>query len=323
MTSPPAPGTPYHRLARTERHRWWLPIVATLAFVGGYLFVLVLAACFAIGLTEAASVRVGPLAENALLLASLAVLIPFALLAARLVQRRPAGTLHSVVGRLRWRWLGLCLLVALGSTLLLIGASMLVPTGGEEFGWVGLPTFLVSAAVLLMLVPLQAAGEEYALRGWLLQAVGAYVRAPWLPIAVQAVVFAALHGWGTGWGFGALVVGGAAAGWLTVRTGGLEAGIALHVATNVVSFLLLAAVGALDSEETLADAPWYVAILDAVCVCLFTLVILRLARRRSLDTVVPDPSPWPPPPMPPPPITPATWADSPYANLRPYGAPPS
>ncbi|MEJ3744076.1 type II CAAX endopeptidase family protein [Actinomycetes bacterium KLBMP 9797] len=291
MTSPPAPGTPYHRLARTARHRWWLPIVATLAFVGGYLFLLVLTACFAAALTEFVEIEVGPLAETALLLASLAVLIPFALLAAWLVQRRPAGTLHSVVGRLRWRWLGRCLLVAFGCTLLLIGVGMLIPAGDEDLEWVSLPTFLVSAAVLLALVPLQAAGEEYAFRGWLLQAVGAYVRAPWLPIAVQAVVFAALHGWGTAWGFGALVVTGAATGWLTVRTGGLEAGIALHVANNVVSFLLVAALGDLDSDETLADAPWQLAVLDAVSVCLFTAVILWLARRRPLDTVVPLPAP--------------------------------
>lgn len=321
-TTPPAPGTPYHRLARTDRHRWWRPVLGTLAFGGGYFFVLVLAACFAVAVGEAVSLDIGTLGENALLLASLAALTPFALLAAWLVQRRPAGTLHSVTGRLRLRWLGFCLLVALGFVLPLVGVSMLVPSesvggsGGEPLRWVGWGTFLASAAMLVALVPLQAAGEEYLCRGWLLQAVGAYVRAPWLPIAVQALVFGALHGWGTGWGFGALVVFGAAAAWLTIRTGGLEAAIALHAANNLVGFLLLAAFGLLDSDETLADAPWYVALLDAVTVCLFTAVIVRLARRRSLDTVVPDPSPWPPPrpPLPPP------LAGSPYANLRPYGA---
>lgn len=325
MTSPPPPGTLYHRLARTDRHRWWRPIVGTVAVVAAYIFVATLAGCAMIAVTEAAGVRtdengfpdVGPIASTAALLLSLAILTPLLFLAVWLIQRRPPGTLVSVTGRLRMRWLRTCTGIALLFVLLLIGLGMVLgddvtPT---DASWVGWPEFLLAAPMVLLLVPLQASAEEFLFRGWLMQAVGAYLRSPWVPIAVQAVLFGVAHGWGTPWGFVALFVFGAATGWLTVRTGGLEAAIALHVLTNLIGFLLMAALGELDADETLADAPGYLAVLDMAVVCGYTVVVLLIARRRGLTDTVPDPSPWPARPAPPP---------SPYAGLPPYGwAPPA
>ncbi|MEH1128783.1 CPBP family intramembrane glutamic endopeptidase [Micromonospora sp. CPCC 206061] len=321
MTSPPLPGTPYHRLARTDRHRWWRPIVGTVAFLGAYIFILVAVGCVVLVFTEAAGLPagadglpdVGPIAGTAALLLSLAILTPLLFLAAWLIQRRPPGTLVSVTGRLRLRWLGTCMGVALFFVLVLIGVGTLI---GDDVApaaatWVGWPEFLLAALMLVLLVPLQASAEEFLFRGWLLQAIGSYLRGPLVPIALQAVLFGAAHGWGTPWGFAALAVFGAATGWLTVRTGGLEAGIALHVLTNLLAFLVAAALGGLDTDETLADAPGYLAVLDMAVVCGFAAVVLLLARRRGLTDAVPDPSPWPPRPAPPPPA---------YAGL-PYGWP--
>jgi membrane protease YdiL (CAAX protease family) len=244
---------------------------------------------------------------------SLAIALPLVLLTALLIQRRPAGTVSSVAGRVRWRWLGLCLLLALAGTALLFGLDLVAATTlGEDVDssggtgtWVGLPAFLATTAMLLALVPLQAAAEEYIFRGWLLQAVGAYLSGPWIPISVQALLFAAVHGWGTIGGFAALIVFGTATGWLAVRTGGLEAGVAVHVVTNVASFALLAAFDQLAVGQTLTDAPWHTAILDAVIVCLYAAAVMRLARRRSLPTTAPARPLWPPsqpqhPPHPPP-----------------------
>jgi membrane protease YdiL (CAAX protease family) len=321
MTSPPPPGTPYHRLARTDRHRWWRPVVGTVAVIGAYFFILTAAAIVTIAATEVADLPtdadgfpdVGPIAGTAALLLSLAVLTPLLFLAAWLIQRRPPGTLVSVTGRLRWRWLGTCTGVALFFVLVLIGVGTLIgdDVAPATWTWVGWPEFLLAALMLVLLVPLQASAEEFLFRGWLLQAVGAYLRGPWVPIAVQAVLFGAAHGWGTPWGFAALAVFGAVTGWLAVRTGGLEAAIALHVLTNLIAFLVAAALGELDADETLADAPGYLAVLDMAVMCGFAVVVLLLARRRGLTNVVPDPSPWPQRPAPPPPA---------YAGL-PYGWP--
>src|SRR6185369_12363243 len=128
--------------------------------------------------------------------------------------------------------------------------------------WLGLGPVLAASAMLLVLIPLQAAAEEYAFRGWLLQALGTYARSPWVAVAVQAVLFSAAHGLGTPWGFVDLVVFGGLAGWLTVRTGGLEAAIALHVVNNLTWMLLGAATGNLSLDETAADLPWQVFVVD-------------------------------------------------------------
>jgi len=194
---------------------------------------------------------------------------------------------------LRLGWLGICVLLALPPVALTLlgGLGLLAATGapmesGDE-AWVGWGAFMAAMAMLVVLVPLQAAAEEYVCRGWLLQAVGVFVRNPWLAIVPQALVFAAAHGWGTPWGFLDLVVFGLLAGVVTVRTGGLEAAIALHLTNNVIMFGLAAALGVLDTDETAADAPWQVVAVDVLALSLFTLVVLWLARRRRLATVTP------------------------------------
>ncbi|MFB6394713.1 lysostaphin resistance A-like protein [Polymorphospora lycopeni] len=297
----PPPGIAYHRLARTARHRWWRPVLGTLLVLGGLLALN----CLLFAVAEAVSLLTdaprdadgwydfGPIPDTALLVLSIAVALPVVYFAAWAVQRRRPGTVSSVTGRLRWRWLGVCVLVAVPAVgALLLGASALAAaTGaGDDFeltlgGWVGWPVFLAGMAMVLLLVPFQAAAEEYVFRGWLIQAIGAFLRNPWPAIGVQAVLFAAAHGWGTTWGFASLTVMGVVTGWLTVRTGGLEAAVALHVVNNVVAFGFSAATGTLEADETLADAPWQLAVVDSVVSVGFALVVLWLAGRRGLVTL--------------------------------------
>jgi membrane protease YdiL (CAAX protease family) len=298
----PAPElTPYHRLARTAAHRWWRPVAGT-AFVAAGAGAVTLAILVAVAVPAAiAGVPEGPdglpvlgaRAELALIFLSIAVVLPVPLLAAQWIQRRPAGTLSSVTGRLRWRWLATCLPVAaVAIVLFLAGGTALAAATGEETGLgdplAGWGPFLLSMLVLLIVVPPQAAAEEYLTRGWLLQAVGSWFRRPWVPIAVQALVFAALHGWGTPWGFTELLAFGVIAGWLTVRTGGLEAAIALHVLNNLLGGLLGAAYNDLGTDETAADMPWQLAVISIPVVFGYALVVLWLARRRGLETRTPE-----------------------------------
>jgi membrane protease YdiL (CAAX protease family) len=310
MTITTAPGAPYHRLARNHAHRWWRPLVGTLAVAVVWLILMgVVTAAGEAAATVAGrpagpfGVRsFGPLADLALMCLALAALIPVTFAAARWMQRRHAGGLSSVTGRLRWRWLLTCLGVATVAVIgyLVVAGLLMAATGGDlglgDATWVGTGAFLLNTAVLVLVVPLQSAAEEYGFRGWLMQALGSVIRRPWVPILVQAVAFSAMHGWGTPWGFADLVVFGVLAGWLTVRTGGIEAAVALHVANNLISFVLAGATGALAVDDTAADAPWQATVVDVVALMLFTLVILRLARRRDLAVVSP-PAPAPMPPV--------------------------
>ena len=89
---------------------------------------------------------------------------------------------------------------------------------------------------MLLTTPLQAAGEEYAFRGYLLQAIGALTRRAWIALVLTSLLFAMAHGLQNFPLFFDRFMFGLIAGWLVIRTGGLEAGIALHVLNNLLAF---------------------------------------------------------------------------------------
>ncbi|MFI8194132.1 type II CAAX prenyl endopeptidase Rce1 family protein [Streptomyces sp. NPDC085946] len=295
MTTPAASTSlPYHRLARlTGRHRWWRPLLGVPLLAGGWLLLVIVVdtVSYAVGTVAGrpelrdGSIDFGLLPTTALELSYIAFMLPLVLLAVRWTERRPAGSVSSVAGRLRWGWLMRCSAVAVPAVALLAVVSFLLPTAEEGSTatdqWVGLPAFLTSMAVLAVFVPLQAAAEEYVFRGWMMQAVGGFLRSPWCAVLPQAVLFAAAHGWGTPWGFADLLVFALVAGWLTIRTGGLEASVALHVMNNLMGFGLAATtVDGLASDETAADLPWQIAAVDTMTSLLYAAAVLWLARRK-------------------------------------------
>jgi membrane protease YdiL (CAAX protease family) len=244
-------------------------------------------------------------ADLAFNLGSLALFLPVALVAAWAVQRRRPGTLSSVMGRLRWRWLLACsglailfCLVSYGTSI--IAAAAMDDRSGADDHWVGWGRFLAPAIVIILLVPLQSAAEEFVFRGWVLQGVGACTletargrarrafsvvfRTPWPGIVVGSALFTAGHGY-TGWGILDIFTFGAVAAWLAVKTGGLESGIAMHVFNNLMAFLAPAAVGELDIEQ--GGVPWQVVAADIVPMVLYAAAVVWLARRMRIQTVTP------------------------------------
>ncbi|MET8144675.1 CPBP family intramembrane glutamic endopeptidase [Sphaerisporangium sp. NPDC005288] len=295
---PPYCGARYDHLARNAAHRWWRPIVGTaiiaIAFMGAGLVVIFVGVVVA----EFTGVPVlmsddrlfgQPVFELAVLLLSIAVVLPVVFLTAWLVQRRRPGTLSSVAGRLRWRWLLLCVGVAFGA--LILGQAAMIATyavTGEDigalFGWAGWGRFLPGLVVILLLVPFQAAAEEYMFRGWVIQAFGAYVRTPWPGILLGAALFTSLHAY-TDWGILDVFSFGVLMGWLAVRTGGLEAPIALHVVNNVLSFLPAAAAGELEGAMRQGAVPWQALSGTLVQLTFFAVVVVIIAQKRAIQAV--------------------------------------
>ncbi|MCP2257304.1 Membrane protease YdiL, CAAX protease family [Streptoalloteichus tenebrarius] len=299
----PAPGAGYDQMARTSLHRWWRPLVGTLLIAVGWITAMVVVIVLASVVAALAGVPVlfeaghwfgDPIWDTAVGLLSIASVIPVVFLAAVLAQRRRPGTLSSVVGRVRWGWLIRCVLVAapvmVVSLLLVVLLATLVEGEQAEQAavrWPGWPRFAVSAAVLVVVVPLQAAGEEYLARGWFIQAFGAWFRTPWPGILAGGVVFVALHSVSQVWGAADLMLYAVVLGWLAVRTGGLEAGIALHAMGNLMVFLLAAAVGQLGLDGSAGDAPWYLFVSNLVMLPLYAWLVSTLHRATGQARVVP------------------------------------
>ena len=209
----------------------------------------------------------------------LAMLIPISMALVLFLHRVRPGILSSVVVGLRWGWLGVSLVVAFASLWLVLLVQNVLQPGGPVFGINPQPGAIWFIVVMVLTTPLQAAAEEYFFRGYLMQSLGSMVRTPWFGILTSAAVFTAFHGSLDPplvldrFAFGVL------AGWLVVRTGGLEAGIAAHVANNVSSFGLAALTASVAQVKAISEVTWIAAAWDVGRFGLFTVLIVLLARR--------------------------------------------
>ena len=225
----------------------------------------------------------GLLANNLVL----AGLIPASVLAVAVVHRRPPGLLAGVTGAPRWGWLWRCLGVAAVVVLLAFGAGLLLPLEAGPGGAAGAGASGDAVWLLLLVIavttPLQAAGEEVAFRGYLTQAIGSWFARPVLGAVVaglvSATLFALAHGSQNAWLFTDRLAFGLVASWLTWRTGGIEAAVALHVANNLVTLAVTALSGELQDALTVSSVSWPLATLDLGMVAAYALVVARLTQR--------------------------------------------
>ncbi len=292
---------PYHRVLRTRSYRWWRPLLGLVVMLVTFLVmttivtVAALLPAFLSGAVDPTgsqqdivgdivSTPTGLLGINL----SLAVLIPAAILGLLAGHQLRPGWLHSVIGRFRWSFLLLCLVVEaviwvllLPLTALVAGSTDAVPT---DIGGISLVEWLPFALVILLTTPLQAAGEEYAFRGYGMQALGAWVRHPWFAVLITSLLFATAHGGQSLPLFLDRFAFGVVAAVLTLRTGGLEAAIAFHVVNNMIILALASAAGALEPSLTVSDASWAVVAIDVLGMVVYAAVAVWLARRAGLQT---------------------------------------
>ena len=274
--------TEYHRLARGATYRWWKPIVEVVLFA-------VLAIALILAITPAIEAVFGRNLAGVpgivTIGLTLAMLAPASMLAAKIVGR-PIGTLVSVAGRVRWRWLAACLGVAIAMSLLGIVFYVVAGIGQWHVShWPGWRAFAPLAAAVVIVIPLQAMGEEFAFRATLMQFIGAWVPWPIVPIVISGIVFALAHDLPLE-GFVAIASFGLAAAYLAWRTGGIEATIALHVINNVSLFLMDAATGRAQTWITQlnTDIHWDATISDVLTNTLSAVILARIWRRYFLAT---------------------------------------
>ena len=301
-------GVPYTRRATTvPGHRGWRPLVALIVSVSAWFgFQAGLTALFLegwvaaqlfggalsldsldVGLTDLlerlseASASAGP-AEFSFLLITIASGIPAVWLGTMAAGSPRFGLLCSRAGRLRWRRLAVAVpisIVAFGATVLIDGAIRGVDAA-ESAGvaWNPVPHLGLTIAIVVLLVPLQSAAEEYLMRGLGLQVFGAWVRWPWIPVVATSAVFASMHIYNV-WGLLAVFAFGVSAAMVTIRTGGLEAAIALHAVNNVAIFLYEAVTS--DSSGSAEDSgDWLGFVTQTVILCGGYVLTTHLVERR-------------------------------------------
>jgi membrane protease YdiL (CAAX protease family) len=249
----------YQRLYRTQpNYRWWRPLLALLiaallaisVSVTIYLFAFIAQLVYAelssttVSVDDLMVLDVAKPASVALALFSIAAWIPCIFVGLWAAGLKPIGMIHSVAFRLRRNRLarfGIAGLVTVAvAQTLSVTVLFLSGQAPDEILTLDPVVMFVSVLVVLILVPFQAAAEEYAFRGILLQTLGSWLKSPVIPVLVPTVLFMFAHIYDV-WGLIEVFLLGLTAGWLTVKTGGLEAAIVIHVVNNVSVFLLLIA----------------------------------------------------------------------------------
>jgi membrane protease YdiL (CAAX protease family) len=273
-------GLLYHQVHRGGAwgaHAWWRGLVGLLSLV---VLVLIAQVVVLIGLTvwylagglsldQAESRMTGdPVTPGFLLAVNLgwALAIPLTWLAVRTLHGLRPRWLASVMPRIRWHWLAVCLGLSVVALIATVVVSLALPetAGTETSGTLNdfTSTTRDYLLIVLLLTPLQAAGEEYAFRGYLTQAVGGWFSNPrvsvTVAIVVPSVIFAVAHGVGQDAPiFFDRLAFGIVAGVLAILTGGLEAGIAMHVLNNWLAFGVALAYGDMDSALNPSGGNWW------------------------------------------------------------------
>jgi len=311
-------------MLRTWDYRWWKPLAGIAAAI---LMFLVIQAALVVILFVGAVVDGGPgsLSQRITDLASLDKATPWSMLyvnlglaslvliswvMVRLVHNLRPRWLSSVRPGMRWKFFFICVGLALVALVVSLVVGTLLPHDPNSVsGTPGVPTgrLLATAIVILLTTPLQAMGEEYGFRGYLMQAVGSLthgvttslgVSQVWatriavsLALLVTSTLFALAHGTQNFPLFFDRFAFGLMAGAVVILVGGLEAGIALHILNNLLAFGIAIAFNQLDGTLTVSEVSWWQLPVTIVQNGVFLVLVLFVARRMGLRNTSSPPVP--------------------------------
>ncbi|MEM0999722.1 MAG: CPBP family intramembrane glutamic endopeptidase [Bacteroidota bacterium] len=241
-------------------------LLATLVTWGAYLFLggvpmlILIAAYTANDEAAMANLEKGGLDLNALnlpafptfltLMASFVIGMAALLAGIKLIQKRSFKTLITGFARVRWGrmalalgiWMALAGIGALVTELLSPGSIVLNPNTDDFF------IFIVPA---LILIPIQSAWEEMAIRGQLLQNFSRRFAMPLIPLLLTSAIFALLHIMNnevSEYGFLPMMFYyfsfGFFLGMFTLMDEGLEIAMGIHIGNNLFAFVFLTYPGA-------------------------------------------------------------------------------
>jgi uncharacterized protein len=293
-------GLPYHRIHEAGRPGLWRPMTGFLLMLLGFVAIgaLVATVVFAIlyAVTGQGMVDVASLADLehptpaglAFLNVALATFIPLAMFAERWLHGIRPRWLASVRPRIRWGYLIACLGISVIALIATLIVGTVVPSPDADVSSHAnafTTTTFHYLLVIVFLTPFQAAGEEYLFRGYLTQAIGGVFHRAWVAVLVPAFLFGLAHGLGQSppvffdrFAFGIV------AGVLVIMTGGLEAGIAMHVLNNFLAYGLALAFGDMASTLNPTSSSWWNLPVTLTQSLVYLVLAVLVARRMGLST---------------------------------------
>lgn len=299
----------YPELHRAGRGEWWRAVLgfALVALLGVVLFPVVVTVVLG-GVAVASGYGIERFNDElvqfpdhltpmtlAFALLTVCCLVPAVWVAQRVVHGLPFGTLTSVRFRFRWRYFAAALGLGVAAMLLSLGLTAFLPGDAVESQAGAGANELTATAwsfllVTVFLVPIQAAAEEYAFRGYLVQAWGGVFGgrrvATTLSVLGSALVFALMHGSQEWPVFFDRFAFGVCAAVVVVLTGGLEAAIALHVVNNLFAFSLAVFFGDVTTAMAPSGSTWWQIPVSLVQVVSFGLMAVWVARRMGVEATV-------------------------------------
>jgi uncharacterized protein len=311
----------YQQMLRGPQYRWWKPLLCLVLVLPlalllmGLAIVPVLVAGLVSGAPDLVEYTVkttgdianlGPIGFIYLNL-TLIVLIPASGLSIWIVHGIRPGFLSSVAGRIRWRWMLRCIAVILPLWAVYTAAGVLVGpfNSPRPDHWVAL------LVIALLMTPLQAAGEEYFFRGWIMQNVGAWFARPMVglvaSLAVSAAAFSTAHLSPDPWVLSTIACMAVAFGLATWRTGGLEASIVMHAVNNVLTISVAVIFGGWSQAFVGTDTtgtPVMLLLAVAVNGTALALILWQAKRARLQPYYQPPARPVAPTSVPPAPVYP-------------------
>lgn len=305
---------PYYLMLRNWNYRWWKPLagLGLLLVLALAVQVLVAGAIFAL-----AALQPGAFSDNLaefngleqispsfllLLNLSLGAMILVTWVVMRVMHQMRPRWLTSVAPRMRWRFFGACVGLSVVALIAQTAVGLVLP-GDELDVAVEVNDFTTTTAVLALVVllttPLQAAGEEYFFRGYVLQALGSLLgfspdrwvqlMAKWTALVVTSLLFALAHGVQNFPLFFDRFAFGMIAGWLVIRTGGLEAGIAIHILNNFLAFGLALTVGDLGESLNVSEISWWNILVTLTQAVVYAALVVWAARRMGIRSTTDRP----------------------------------
>lgn len=261
-TEPIREGVEYHRVLAGKKRRIARGILAIALMVGGMFGAIQVFSSLGLWLdrlarSNAAETPVGlsPIVFASTLVAT-ALVAPWSMLIQRWLYGVSGPSLHSVVSRFRFAVFGRALLVVLPIVLIALATTeFLQPGATTQWNNTERIAFLV---VIMLLVPLQSAGEEYGVRGLVFRIAGSWAHGRSaslvLGIVVSTAVFTVIHSAADPWWNVLYIVMSFSTAFAVWRTGGIEIAVIIHATYNVVTMLFWVVLGA-DLAERFDRSP--------------------------------------------------------------------